>query len=96
MADNKNNAGAAIAGGVIGAIIGAAGGAVAVALSDEKNRKKVEKLIDEMKVKGEKALKDLQKTAGELEKGAAHQINAAAKKAEDLTEEVKPKKSKSK
>ena len=45
MTDKKTNLNS-FATGLAGAIIGAAAGAAAVALSDEKNRKKAEKILN--------------------------------------------------
>ncbi len=57
--DKKGNTGAIIA-GVAGAVIGAAAGAAAVALSDEKNRKKVQKVAGNIKNRGGKLIQDIQ------------------------------------
>lgn len=62
MADNKNIGGAAVA-GLIGAVIGAAAGAAAVTLSDEKNRKKVQKAADKLQKEGGEKLEELKRLA---------------------------------
>lgn len=55
-----------LATGVAGAIIGAAAAAAAVALSDEKNRKKAEKILDEMQKEGSKIFKEVSRLAMDL------------------------------
>lgn len=55
-----------LATGVAGAIIGAAAAAAAIALSDEKNRKKVEKVLEGLQKEGNKVLKEISKKAIEI------------------------------
>ena len=55
-----------LATGVAGAIIGAAAAAAAIALSDEKNRKKVEQALEGLQKEGNKVLKEISKKAMEL------------------------------
>lgn len=55
-----------LATGVVGAVIGAAAAAAAVALSDEKNRKKAEKILTDMQKEGNKIFKQITKMAMEL------------------------------
>jgi len=55
-----------LATGVAGAIIGAAAAAAAVALSDEKNRKKAEKILTEMQKEGNKIFKEVSRLALDL------------------------------
>jgi hypothetical protein len=55
-----------LATGVAGAIIGAAAAAAAVALSDEKNRKKAEKILDDMQKEGNKIFKEVSRLAMDL------------------------------
>lgn len=55
-----------LATGVAGAIIGAAAAAAAVALSDEKNRKKAEKILGEMQKEGNKIFKEITNMAMQL------------------------------
>lgn len=52
--------------GVIGAVIGAAATAAAIALSDEKNRKKVEQILKDLEKRGDKIFKEVSKRAMEL------------------------------
>ena len=52
--------------GVAGAVIGAAAAAAAVALSDEKNRKKVEKILSDMQKEGNKIFKEVSRLALDL------------------------------
>ena len=65
MADNKGSNSAAVA-GVAGAIIGAAATAAAIALSDEKNRKKAESILKDLQKEGNKMIKEISKRALEL------------------------------
>lgn len=55
-----------LATGVAGAVIGAAAAAAAIVLSDEKNRKKAEKVLDNLQKQGDKVLKEITKKALEL------------------------------
>lgn len=55
-----------LATGVAGAIIGAAAAAAAVALSDEKNRKKAEKILEQMQKEGNKIFKEVSRLALDL------------------------------
>lgn len=55
-----------LATGVAGAIIGAAAAAAAIALSDEKNRKKVERVLEGLQKDGNKVLKEISKRAMEI------------------------------
>ena len=52
--------------GVAGAIIGAAAAAAAIALSDEKNRKKAEKILTDLQKDGNKVLKEVTRMALQL------------------------------
>ena len=65
MADEKKGLNP-LATGVAGAIIGAAAAAAAVALSDEKNRKKAEKVLSEMQREGNRIFKEVSRIAMEL------------------------------
>lgn len=56
--------------GVAGAIIGAAAAAAAVALSDEKNRKKAEKVLSDMQKEGNKIFKEISRLALDLKERA--------------------------
>lgn len=64
MANNKGVN--PLATGVAGAIIGAAAAAAAVALSDEKNRKKAEKILEDMQKEGSKIFKEVSRLALDL------------------------------
>ena len=55
-----------LATGVAGAIIGAAAAAAAIALSDEKNRKKAEKVLGDLEKEGNKVFKEVTRIALEL------------------------------
>jgi hypothetical protein len=65
MADSKKGLNP-LATGVAGAIIGAAAAAAAVALSDEKNRQKAEKILEEMQKEGNKIFKEVSRLAMDL------------------------------
>lgn len=65
MAEN-NKGGNALAAGVAGAVIGAAAAAAAIALSDEKNRKKAEKVLEGLQKEGDKVLKEISRRAMEI------------------------------
>ena len=65
MADEKKGLNP-LATGVAGAIIGAAAAAAAVALSDEKNRKKAEKVLADMQKEGNRIFKEVSRIALEL------------------------------
>lgn len=62
----ENSKGSALATGVAGAIIGAAAAAAAIALSDEKNRKKAEKVLRDLEKEGNKIFRQVSKLALEL------------------------------
>jgi len=55
-----------LATGVAGAVIGAAAAAAAIALSDEKNRKKAEKILSDLQRDGNKVFKEITRMALEL------------------------------
>lgn len=81
MADN-NKGGNALAAGVAGAVIGAAAAAAAIALSDEKNRKKAEKVLEGLQKQGDKVLKEISRKAMELKDmvGKPSETKVATKK----------------
>ena len=64
MAENKGIN--PLATGVAGAIIGAAAAAAAMFLSDEKNRKKAEKVLGELEEDGSRVFKEVKRMALEL------------------------------
>ena len=66
MSDTNKNVGGATAAGVIGAVIGAAAGAVAIALTDKKNREKVQKAANRLQKEGGKTLDDLKRMASKF------------------------------
>lgn len=72
-----------LATGVAGAIIGAAAAAAAIALSDEKNRKKAEKVLGSLQKQGDAVLKEITKKAFQLkdavQKTATKQLKAKGK-----------------
>lgn len=65
MSDNKKGVDS-LTSGIAGAIIGAAAAAAAIVLSDEKNRKKAEKILGDLQKNGDKVLKEISKKALEL------------------------------
>lgn len=65
MANEKKGV-SPLATGVAGAIIGAAAAAAAIALSDEKNRKKAQTILESLEKEGDKVLKEISKRAMEL------------------------------
>lgn len=66
--DNEKKDPSTITAGLIGAAVGAVVAAGTIALSDGKNRKKVEKLLSEIKDRGSKIMDLIQKEAGGLKK----------------------------
>lgn len=64
--DSSSKGGSSLAAGVAGAVIGAAAAAAAIALSNEKNRKKAEKILEGLQKEGDKVLKEISKRAMEL------------------------------
>lgn len=66
--------------GVVGAIIGAAATAAAVVLSDEKNRKKAEQILNDLQKKGDKIIKEISKKALEIKDQTQPAYQAGLKK----------------
>lgn len=89
-----------LASGVAGAIIGAAAAAAAVALSDEKNRKKAEKVLSDMQKEGNKFFKEISRIAMDLkdkgEKMLPSQKTIAPTKAKAAPKKVAKKATKAK
>lgn len=54
--------------GLAGAAIGAAVAAGSIALADEKNRKKVERLVDQIKKQGAKIMEIVEKETGQFKR----------------------------
>lgn len=78
--DSKKGVNPMIA-GLAGVAVGAAVGAGAIVLSDEKNRKKLEKVLGELKDQGFKVLDIVQKEADHVKKLATRDSkNGKAKK----------------
>ncbi len=69
-----------LATGVAGAIIGAAAAAAAIALSDEKNREKAEKVLEGLQKEGNKVLKEISKRALEIKDSVGKVSEAKAPK----------------
>lgn len=78
-----------IAAGAAGAVIGVAAGAAAMALSDKNNRKKVEKTMSDMRVWGDKKVKEMKSQVGKTQK----EIAGSAK---EIKEELVPEEDSSK
>lgn len=55
-----------LATGLAGAVIGAAAAAAAIVLADEKNRKKAEKVLEDLQKQGSNIIKEISKKALEL------------------------------
>lgn len=64
--------------GVAGAVIGAAAAAAAIALSDEKNRQKAEKILTDMQKEGNKIFKTIIQMAMELKDKGEKALSRAA------------------
>lgn len=90
MSDNKKGLNS-LTSGVAGAIIGAAAAAAAVALSDPKNRKKAEKVLDEMQKEGSKIFKEVSRLALDL-KDRAEKVLPELKTKKALVKKTKSKK----
>ncbi len=69
-----------LATGIAGAIIGAAAGVAAMALSDEKNRKKAEKVLGDLEKEGAKVFQEIKRVALELKEKGVKQSPEAKKK----------------
>lgn len=65
--------------GIIGAAAGLAVGATVVALSSEKNRKKIGKKINELGKSGQKIYADIKEKVGEISNQAEKKIEAVKK-----------------
>lgn len=74
----KKNTGA-VGVGIAGAVIGAAIGASAVALSDERNRKKIGKKFNEYKKEGQKIYSDLKGKVEDLTSKGEEKVKDAKK-----------------
>lgn len=90
MAEDKKGV-SPLATGIAGAVIGAAAAAAAIALSDEKNRKKAEKVLQDLQQEGDKVFKEVTRIALELkDKGlkalpkAKNQVKKTAKKKSEV------------
>lgn len=66
--------------GLAGMIIGAAAGAAAVALSDDRNRKKLQKTATQLKTEGSKRLKEWKENAEDLKETTEGKLDEAKKK----------------
>ncbi len=82
--------------GVAGAVIGAAAAAAAMALSDEKNRKKAEKILDDMEKEGSKVFKQITNLARELQVKGKKALPAAKEGKKSASKTAKTKTSKKK
>lgn len=73
--DNEKKGINPAAAGVVGAVIGAAAAGAAIALSDKENRKKVGKVIKEVKTEGSKRLAQLKKAADQVREQAVAKLD---------------------
>ncbi len=89
MADSKGVN--PLATGVAGAIIGAAAAAAAIALSDEKNRKKAEKVLGDLEKEGNSIFKQISKLALELKDKGARVLPKVKKAVKKATKKAKKK-----
>ncbi len=95
MAEDKKGV-SPLATGVAGAVIGAAAAAAAIALSDEKTRKKAEKVLSDMQKEGNKVLKEVTRIALELRDKGTETFPKAKKLYKQITnQKVSKKKTKS-
>jgi gas vesicle protein len=69
----------AVEAGIVGAVVGAAVGATAVVLSDEKNRKKIGKKLNEYKKDGQKIYSDLKGKVEEMTSAGEAKVEEAKK-----------------
>ena len=90
MADEKKSVNPLEA-GVVGAIIGAAATAAAVVLSDEKNRKKAEKILNDLQKKGDKIIKEISKKALEIKDQVEQHTPTEVKKLKVVKKSTKKK-----
>ena len=84
MADGKKGLNPA-ATAVAGAVIGAAAAAAAIALSDEKNRKKAEKILKDIQLSGDRIIKDITQKARYLKDQADKQLGRTKTETKKLT-----------
>lgn len=83
MANEKKGV-SPLATGVAGAIIGAAAAAAAIALSDEKNRKKAQTILEGLEKEGDKVLKEISKRAMELKDTVGKTISSGKEEPKKL------------
>lgn len=88
MADEKKGI-SPLATGVAGAVIGAAAAAAAIALSDEKNRKKAEKVLGNLQKQGDAVLKEITKKAMELKDMVGKNVSEARGEVKKLSSKKK-------
>ena len=84
MANEKKGV-SPLATGVAGAVIGAAAAAAAIALSDEKTRKKAEKVLDQMQKEGNNMFKEIRRLAMDLKARGTKALPKVKKAAKRLT-----------
>ncbi|MDO8452796.1 MAG: hypothetical protein Q7S79_03535 [bacterium] len=77
------------AAGLVGAIIGVAAGAAAVALSDEKNRKKLGKTVKNLTAEGTKTVNELKGTINEWRDSAEEKVEDAKTQLEEAKSDKK-------
>lgn len=86
---NEKKGASPLATGVAGAVIGAAAAAAAIALSDEKNRKKAEKILTDMQKEGNKIFKTITKMALELKDRGEKALSKIEEEPKKLTNKKK-------
>lgn len=84
MAEDKKGV-SPLATGVAGAVIGAAAAAAAIALSDEKNRKKAEKVLADLQKEGNNIFKEITRIAMDLKDRGEKALPKVKKAAKRLT-----------
>lgn len=88
MASEKKGANP-LATGIAGAVIGAAAAAAAIVLSDEKNRKKAEGVLEDLEKEGNKVFKEIRKRALELKDKVSQAPTEAKEEPKTLTAKKK-------
>ena len=79
--------------GVAGAVICAAAAAAAIALSDEKNRKKAEKILEDMEKEGNKVFREITRLARQLQDKSRKVLAPAKIKTKRTVKSAKKKRS---
>jgi gas vesicle protein len=91
MTQKNENNGGVVKAGVVGAMTGAAIAATAILLSDEKNRKVIQKKAKEVQVWTDKTTKGLKKKALEMRSSATDTVETLTDKGQDMLEDANTK-----